>query len=111
MAASPYKLSNYDEEKSSQWLKIAANNGHATAQYRLYVELQEQGETKEANEWLQKIKLAASNNDSSAIWFLVNCYKNQGNKKEALQWAYKLKASKQPLDADRLIEELTKEQK
>lgn len=79
--------------------------------YRLYVELQEQGETKEANEWLQKIKLAASNNDSSAIWFLVNCYKNQGNKKEALQWAYKLKASKQPLDADRLIEELTKEQK
>lgn len=59
----------------------------------------------------KKIKLAASNNDSSAIWFLVNCYKNQGNKKEALQWAYKLKASKQPLDADRLIEELTKEQK
>ena len=106
-----YKFSNYDEEKSSQWLKIAANNGHATAQYRLYVDLQEQGETKKANEWLQKIKLAASNNDSSAMWFLVNCYKNLGNKKEALQWAYKLKARKQSLDADRLIEELTKEQK
>lgn len=43
------------KKKSSQWLKIAANNGHATAQYRLYVELQEQGETKEANEWLQKL--------------------------------------------------------